>query len=167
MDAESRMPSADVTESVADSPDDNEALEDIATSPNNTMPGMLMAFLALCQSPQIITALSKLQATHQLPCPTTLAVLPVEVQNCPVSMSRELSTASSLVQEWSKASQLEWTLAGMFALCLRANLDVLDLDCIMLLSLLWILGMSASNLLGLNPLIYLFWCLMDLTSSNC
>ena len=142
MDPELCMPSADLAESVADSPDDHEALEDVATSPNSPSPGVLTAFLALCQSPQVITALSKLQATHQLPCPTTLSVLPLDVQNCPVSMSRELSTAGSLVQDWSKASQLEWTLAGMFALCLRANLDVLDLDCIMLLSLLWILGMS-------------------------
>ena len=139
MDPDLRMPSEDLAESVADSPDDN---EDIATSPNSPIPGVLTAFLALCQSPQVITALSKLQATHQLPCPTTLSVLPLDIQNCPVSMSRELSTAGSLVQEWSQASQLEWTLAAMFALCLRANLDVLDLDCILLLSLLWILGMS-------------------------
>lgn len=145
MHPEACMQSADLTESVADSPDDNEALEDIATSPNSPIPGVLSAFLALCQAPQVITALSKLQATHQLPCPTTISVLPLDVQNCPVSMSRELSTAGSLVQEWSKASQLEWTLAGMFALCQRASLDVLDLDCILLLSLLWILGTSAST----------------------
>ena len=145
MDPEACMPNADLTESVADSPDDYEALEDIATSPNSPIPGVLSAFLALCQSPQVITALSRLQATHQLPCPTTLSVLPLNVQNCPVSMSRELSTTGSLVQEWSKASQLEWTLAGMFALCQRANLDVLDLDCILLLGLLWILGTSAST----------------------
>ena len=166
MDPELRMPSADLTESVADSPDDNEALEDIATTPNSPIPGVLTAFLALCQSPQVITALSKLQATHQLPCPTTLSVLPLSVQNCPVSMSKELSTAGSLVQEWSKASQLEWTLAGMFALCLKANLDVLDLDCIMLLSLLWILGMracaTAPDLLVLNDC-----CLMQMASSSC
>lgn len=135
------LPSPDLAESVADSPDDHEGLEDIATSPCTPIPGVLTAFLALCQSPQITTALSKLQATHHLPCPTTLSVLPSDIQNCSLSMSRELATAGSLVQEWSKASQLEWNLAGMFGLCLRAKLDVLDLDCIMLLSLLWILGM--------------------------
>ena len=60
-------------------------------------------------------------------------------------MITELMTARSLVQEWSNASQLEWTLAGMFALCLRANLDPLDLDAVMLLSLLWILGDSVCS----------------------
>ena len=139
------LPSPDLAESVADSPDDSEGLQDIATSPCSPIPGVLTAFLVLCQSPQITTALSKLQATHQLPCPTTLSVLPLDIQNCSVSMAEELATAGSLVQEWSKASQLEWTLAGMFALCLRAKLDVLDLDCIMLLSLLWILGMHLYN----------------------
>lgn len=146
------LPSPQPTESVADSPDDNEALDDITTSPKSPIPGVLTAFLALCQSPQVITALSKLQATHQLPCPTTLSVLPLDIQYCPVSMSKELSTAGSLVQEWSKASQLEWTVAGMFALCLRAKLDVMDLDCIMLLSLLWILGMSPSVTVSLSCL---------------
>ena len=134
------LPSPDLTESVADSPDDNEILDDIASSPSHPIPGVLAAFLALCQAPQVTTALSKLQATHQLPCPTTLSVLPLDMQHCPVAMSTELLTAGTLVQGWSKASQLEWTLAGMFALCLRADLDPLDLDCIMLLSLLWILG---------------------------
>lgn len=143
------LPSPDLAESVADSPDDNERLEDIATSPCTPTHGVLAAFLALCQSPQITTALSKLQATHQLPCPTTLSVLPSNIQNCSLSMSRELATAGTLVQEWSKASQLEWTLAGMFGLCLRANLDILDLDCIMLLSLLWILGMCLTTVASL------------------
>ena len=160
--------SPDLTESVADSPDDNEVLEDIATSPTSPTPGALTAFLALCQSAQVTTALSKLQATHQLPCPTTLSVLPLDVQNCPLSMSRELATAGSLVQEWSKASQLEWTLAGMFALCLRASLDVLDLDCITLLSLLWILGKSCSLLapvaLCLKQLVAYAWCSQQATS---
>lgn len=145
------LPSPEHAESVADSPDDNEGLEDIATSPCSPIPGVLTAFLALCQSPQVTTALSKLYATHQLPCPTTLSVLPLDIQNCSLSMSRELATAGSLVQEWSKASQLEWTLAGMFALCLRAKLDVLDLDCIMLLSLLWILGMYLAMVVPVVP----------------
>jgi len=67
-------------------------------------------------------------------------VLPMDVQQCPEAMSTELLTAGSLVQQWSKASQLEWTLAGMFALSLRAGLDPMDMDTTMLLSLLWILG---------------------------
>ncbi|KAL0053166.1 hypothetical protein WJX82_001824 [Trebouxia sp. C0006] len=60
-------------------------------------------------------------------------------------MSTELLTAGSLVQQWSKASQLEWTLAGMFALSLRAGLDPMDLDTTMLLSLLWILESCSSQ----------------------
>ena len=136
----SHQPSPDLTESVADSPDGSETLEDIASSPSHPIPGVLSAFLALCQAPQVTTALSKLQATHQLPCPTTLSVLPLDMQHCSMAMSTELFTAGTLVQGWSKASQLEWTLAGMFALCLRAELDPPDLDCIMLLSLLWLLG---------------------------
>ena len=135
------IPSPDLVESVADSPDDNEILDDdIATSPSNPVPGVLAAFLALCQAPQITTALSKLQAIQQLPCPTSFSLLPSATQRCPVAMSTEFLTAGSLAQEWSKASQLEWTLAGMFALCQRAELDPLELDCIMVLCLLWILG---------------------------
>ena len=136
-------PDLDLSESVADSPDDNGIFEEIISSPSSPIPGVLMAFLAVCQSPQVITALSKLQASHQLPCPTTFSVLPLSTQQCSVAMSTELMTASSMVQLWSKASQMEWTLAGMFALCLRAGLDPLDMDATMLLSLLWILGISS------------------------
>ena len=139
------LPSPDLylTESVADSPDDLDIMEEI-TSPSTPAPGVLKAFLALCQSPQVLTALSKLQASHLLPCPTTFSVLPLEVQQCPEAMSSELLAAGSMVQQWSKASQLEWTLAGMFALNLRAGLDPLDMDPTMLLSLLWILGRTAA-----------------------
>ena len=133
-------PDLDLTESVADSPDDNDIMDEIMSSPSTPISGILMAFLALCQSPQVITALSKLQASHLLPCPSTFSVLPLSMQLCPGAMSTELLTAGSLVQQWSKASQLEWTLAGMFALSLRAGLDPMDLDTTMLLSLLWILG---------------------------
>ena len=138
--ADVQSPDLDLTESVADSPDDNDIVDEIMSSPSTPIHGGLMAFLALCQSPQVSTALSKLQASHLLPCPTTLSVVPLSVQLCPVAMSTELLTAGSLLQQWCKASQLEWTLAGMFELSLRAGLDPMDLDSTMLLSLLWILG---------------------------
>ena len=138
--ADVQSPDLDLTESVADSPDDTDIMDEIMSSPSTPISGVLMAFLALCQCPQVITALSKLQASHHLPCPSTFSVLPLSVQLCPEAMSTELLTAGSLVQQWSKASQLEWTLAGMFALSLRAGLDPMDLDTTMLLSLLWILG---------------------------
>lgn len=133
-------PELDLSESVADSPDDNNIIEEITSSTSSPLPGVLMAFLALCQSPQVITALSKLQASHHLPCPTSFSALPLDIQQCPVAMSTELLTAGSVLQQWSSFCQLEWTLSGMFALCLRADLDPLDLDATMLLSLLWILG---------------------------
>ncbi len=138
--ADVQSPDLDLTESVADSPNDNDIMDEIMSSPSTPISGVLMAFLALCQSPQVITALSKLQASHLLPCPSTFSVLPLSVQLCPEALSTELLTAGSLVQQWSKASQLEWTLAGMFALSQRAGLDPMDLDTTRLLSLLWILG---------------------------
>ena len=138
--ADVQSPDLDLSESVADSPDDNDIMGEIMSSPSSPISGVLMAFLAQSQSTQVITALSKLQASHLLPCPSTFSVLPMDVQQCPEAMSTELLTAGSLVQQWSKASQLEWTLAGMFALSLRAGLDPMDMDTTMLLSLLWILG---------------------------
>jgi len=138
--ADVQSPDLDLTESVADSPDDNDIMDEIMSSPSTPISGVLMAFLALCQSPHVITALSKLQASHLLPCPSTFSVLPLSIQLCPEALSTELLTAGSLVQQWSKASQLEWTLAGIFALSQRAGLDPMDLDTTMLLSALWILG---------------------------
>ena len=164
--ADVESPDLDLTESVADSPDDNDITDEIMSSPSTPISGILMAFLALCQSPQVITALSKLQASHLLPCPSTFSVLPLSVQLCPEAMSTELLTAGSLVQQWSKASQLEWTLAGMFALSLRAGLDPMDLDTTMLLSLLWILGENTLlhcdiNIVGMTSIVSITLHLME------
>lgn len=135
-------PDMALSESVADSPDDIEVLEDEVTQPNSPFVSLntAAAFLAVCQSPQVTTALSKLHSCHDLPSGCIMLPLPMTVQVCSIAMATELQTAASAQARWNIASQLDWTVAAMFALYQRAKLCEQELDSIMLLSILWILG---------------------------
>ena len=131
-----------LSESVADSPDDIELVEDEVTQPNSPFASLntAAAFLAVCQSPQVTTALSKLHSCHDLPSGCIMLSLPMTAQFCGIAMTTELQTAASAQARWNTASQLDWTVAAMFALYQRAKLCEQELDSITLLSILWILG---------------------------
>lgn len=136
-------PGMALSESVADSPDDMiELLEDEVTQPDSPFAkqNAAAALLAVCQSPLVINALSKLHACKELPSGCVMLPLPLAAQHCGIAMARELSSAASAQARWQTASQLDWTIAAMFALSQRAKLCEQELDAVMLLSILWILG---------------------------
>lgn len=135
-------PDMALSESVADSPDDADLLigeVTQATSPASYH-STVSNFLAVCKHPLLITALSKLHSCYDLPCGATMLPLPALAQTCPFSMQAELATAASAQARWSAASQLEWTVAALYALLQRAKLCQQELDTVTLLSILWILG---------------------------
>ena len=141
-------PNMTLSESVADSPDDIELLEDEVTQSNSPFAkhSTPSAFLAACKSPQVTTALSKLHSSNDLPGGCAMLSLPMAAQYCGIAMTRELSTAASAQAIWNTASQVDWTVAAMFALCQRAKLCEQELDATVLLSILWILGENAAKL---------------------
>lgn len=145
-------PDMALSESVADSPDDIELLEDEVMQTNSPFAkhSTATAFLAVCQSPQVITALSKLHACKDLPSGCIMLPLPTSAQHCGIAMASELSSAASAQASWNTASQLAWTIAAMFALCQRAKLCEQELDAMMLLSILWILGKQLQSFLTMN-----------------
>lgn len=141
-------PDLALSESVADSPDDIELLVDEVTQSNSPFAqhSMSSAFLAICKSPQVTTALSKLLSSNDLPGGCAMLPLPMAAQYCGIAMTHELSTAASAQTIWNTASQLDWTVAAMFALCQRAKLCEQELDATVVLSILWILGELAAKL---------------------
>ena len=141
-------PNMALSESVADSPDDIELLEDEVTQSNSPFAkhSTSSAFLAICKSPQVTTALSKLLSSNDLPGGCAMLPLPMAAQYCGIAMTHELSTAASAQAIWNTASQLDWTVAAMFALCQRAKLCEQELDATVVLSILWILGELAAKL---------------------